>query len=174
MKNKTNLIILLFAAGLFFIFGCDNRPQYINNGKSTNNYSAPASNQTILSKFSANQTKDFGGLSITVGNVIFDDNKIICLLKIKNTTKNKISFFPTQGNLVAGSLQLAADSLSSSVDLSGDIYEGIEKSGEIQFTDKDNKLDLSKLEKFDLRLGKTFDEKTYKSVEVNFPVEIKK
>ncbi|HWO95762.1 MAG TPA: hypothetical protein VNM45_05390 [Bacillus sp. (in: firmicutes)] len=88
-------------------------------------------------------------------------NKVVVGMTVKNTTKDKLSFFPDQGNVVIGNLQLDADLFNGKGNVGGDIQAGVSKSGVVEYAVPDGKsLDVDKVKEVQLHFGDIFNEKS--------------
>lgn len=55
-------------------------------------------------------------------------------MTLRNETNDKLTFYPDQGNVVVGNMQLDANMFMTEGKVSGDIQPGVEKSGVVVFT----------------------------------------
>ncbi|MED0670581.1 hypothetical protein P4S95_10250 [Aneurinibacillus aneurinilyticus] len=120
--------------------------------------------------------KDFtvNGLKVKIGEIQVQKDKILVGMTIKNDTKNKLTFYPDQGNSVVGSMQLEANMFMSEGKVSGDIQTGVEKSGVIHFTVPEGKnLDPKTVTSVQLHLGDVFNDKTFEAKPFDQTIELK-
>jgi hypothetical protein len=117
-----------------------------------------------VKKYSINQDFQVNGLNIKIGDIKVQSDKIIVGLTLKNNTKDKLSFYPDQGNVVVGSMQLDADLFGGNGDVGGDIQAGVEKSGVIEFITPDGKsLNPNEVKEVELHFGEVFNENSLNS-----------
>jgi hypothetical protein len=119
MKNNP----LIFTFLLFLILGC-NQTTKVNTGNTATS-TAPESKN--IKRFQINQTKTCGGLDITVGEIAIESDKITVGMSAVNKSKNVLSFFPDQKNLVIGTRQLDVNMFLGEGKISGEIQPNVEK-----------------------------------------------
>lgn len=119
------------------------------------------------------QTKTFNRLEITIQEVYFKQNFAFVDMKIVNTGKNPLAFYPNQKSVVVGKHQLDAIFLNNGTEVSGEFQPGVERTGTVGFEDKSKQADFKSANQIDLRFGDVIDTKIYKSEEVNWTIELK-
>lgn len=120
-------------------------------------------------------SKDFrvNGLDISLGEAGIKSDGISLGMTIRNTTKNKLTFYPDQGNIVVGNMQLEANMFLNDGDVSGEIQPGVEKSGIITFKVPDGKtLDPNEITSIQLHLGNIMNHKTFESKEFDQALQV--
>jgi hypothetical protein len=124
-------------------------------------------------KFDAAVSQVVNGLKINIAEVKIEKDKVSIGMNIENTTQQKITFYPDQGSVVIGDMQLEANTFMGSGDLSGDINASVKKDGVIIFTVPEGKeLDLSTIKELKLNLGTVFDD-ALNTGEANITVPVK-
>lgn len=121
-----------------------------------------------------NKDYTINGLIIKVTEIEIEDDKVLIGTTLKNPTKNKLSFYPDQGNVVIGSMQLDSNMPMVEGDVSGEIQAGVEKSGVIAFNVPDGKtLNPNTVTQITLHWGDVYNQKTYASKEFDATLTIK-
>ncbi|TCP25629.1 hypothetical protein EV207_12159 [Scopulibacillus darangshiensis] len=124
--------------------------------------------------FNANVSKEMLGLKINIAEVKLSEDKIQVGLNLENTTQDKLSFFPDQGNAIIGDMQLSASLFGGSGNVSGDINGGVKMDGVIVYdVPEANTLDVKGVKEIKLDMGEIFNDKTMasKTVTVTIPVK---
>ena len=152
-----------FLVLLFVVLGCGNSTK-VATGSNT-----PPANSYPAKRFTINQTKTFSGLSVTVGEIAFETGKITVGVTLRNDTKDTLTAYPDQGQLVEGKHQVEANLIMTNGDLSGDIHSGVEKAGSIAFIDNEHLVEPSG--DITLMLGKVFTPRL-NSTEIKFPLTL--
>jgi hypothetical protein len=160
----------MMALALFFVFSlaaCSADSEDVSTGSETNSSSTnneKKSESENVKKYSINQDFQVNGLNVKIGDIKVQNNKVIVGLTLKNTTNDKLSFYPDQGNVVVGSMQLDADLFGGNGDVGGDIQAGVEKSGVIEFITPDGKsLNPNDVKEVELHFGDVFNENSMNS-----------
>jgi len=80
-----------------------------------------------------------GGLSITVGEIAIESDKITVGLTAVNKSKDLLSFYLDQKNLVIGTRQLDVNMFLGEGKISGEIQPNVEKTAALVYLDKRQK-----------------------------------
>jgi Domain of unknown function (DUF4352) len=166
---------------LYALYGRDEKESQrikppINSNAAPNPPAAPALNpqavEPEVKTIRMGKPLDFSGLLLQLTKVQVERERVVVDMVIKNNTNQKINFYPNQGNVVIGTLQLETSYSRSASDLSGDIYPKVEKSGSIIFTIPAGKtLSPRSVKKLEFHFGKQYDEE-YKSGEVSLTLPV--
>ncbi|MEH7116154.1 hypothetical protein V7128_01845 [Neobacillus vireti] len=124
-------------------------------------------------KFDAAVSQVVNGLKINIAEVKIEKDKVSVGMNIENSTQQKITFYPDQGSVVIGNMQLESNMFMGTGDLSGDINAAVKKDGVIVFTVPEGKeLDIASIKELKLNFGTVYDD-GYKSEEANIVVPVK-
>lgn len=125
-------------------------------------------------KFNANIAQNTNGLNINIADIKIENNKVSIGMNIANTTQQKLTFYPDQGSIVIGDMQLDANMFEGSSDISGDVNAGVKKDGVIVFDVPEGKtLDVAKVTQMTLNFGDVYNDSTYDSKPVTITVPVK-
>jgi hypothetical protein len=113
-------------------------------------------------KYQVMQEYDVNGLIIIIGEVEVQSDKILVGITVKNNSSNKLSFYPDQGSLVIGSMQLDSNMFMSEGNASGEIMPGVEKTAVIYFTTPEGNT-IPEDKTITLYLGDVYNVDTYAS-----------
>mgnify|MGYP003393085867 CR=1 FL=1 len=158
---KLPIFLLLVA-----ILGCGNSTS-VNTGSKQ---PVSVANTSSVRRVNINQTKTFGGLDVTIGEIAIEPGKITVGMTLKNPTKETLTAFPDQGDLLIGSKQLESNLFMATGKLGGEIHAGIEKSGSLAFLDPNNSVDPSTLTSIDLKLGTVYGKSLMKTTDVHWTI----
>ena len=138
-------------------------------------FSSPSGStaRTSTGKLTAvNKTFDFKGLKLTVRGVEVRPDRVMVSMLLVNTTGQKFTLYPSQGNATIGRMQLDCNTFLGDGDLSGDIQAGVEKRGGLTFmVPSGEKLDPDSVSAIKLDLGTLFDQR-YQSQQMEFTVAL--
>ena len=104
-------------------------------------------------------------LNIELSSIEITEDDVLVDMTLSNESENTKTFYPDQHDIIIGSKQYGANMFMTKGDVSGEIHSGVEKSGTIRFTAKDNKIDVANIEEIELKLGGVFDEETFDRVQ---------
>lgn len=183
MKKLLSIIgIALLAVIIISVVASSNNTNDVKTGGSNNvakttQTTASASQDDGSKKFNAALSNTFMGVQMNIAEVKISSDQIEVGMNLKNSSGDKMSFFPDQGTAVVGNLQLTADPLYATNLTSdgGDLDNGVKTDGVLVFTVPDGKtLDVNKVKNIQLHLGQLMDNKSYKSIDdviINIPVK---
>lgn len=162
---KKIIYALLIGLLMVSLIGCG-EPSGVGTGvESDADKSAAQSSSAEDSKKSA-INKDFSvnGLKITIGEVQIEKDRILVGMNINNESNNKLSFYPDQGSVVVGNIQLEGNLLMTEGDISGDFHPGVEKSGVAVFDIPEGKtLNPKEITEIVLHAGDVFNDETFEA-----------
>jgi hypothetical protein len=125
-------------------------------------------------KFEAAVSQVVNGLTINIAEVKIEKDKISVGMNIENPTGQKLTFYPDQGSLVVGDMQLESNMFMGAGDVSGDVNAGVKKDGVIVFTAPEGKeLDIPSITELKLNFGTVFNDESYATEEANIVVPVK-
>jgi len=161
-SNKILVLISLLVLGLFIMLAIGSTGDSgVDRG--ANDETAEVSEDVDdvddvddVNRYSINETYNYMGLEITIGEVLVESDRILVGMTLNNTRDRTLSFYPNQGDLVAGNLQVSSNMFMSEGDLGGDIRAGVEKSGVIHFTAPEDR-EIPDVSEISLHLGNVSD-----------------
>jgi hypothetical protein len=178
MKKKIIIGTLSAVVVLGMAAGCSPQPKNVSTGAS-NNVQAGAATQTDApkkdeKKFKADFSKDFKYVKVNVSEIDITPDKITVGLNYENTSGEKLHWFPEQGQLVVGDMQLNVDPLIQSNLVTGDIAPETKSDGVLVFKPQgDKKIDVSKVNKLIFHLNEVITEDLSASKKVDFEIPVK-
>lgn len=169
MKNFPISLLAL----VFVVIGCGNSTKVATGPTNINTSSATtADSSQEPRRVQVNQTKEFGGLQITLGEIAMEKGKITVGMTIINPTKETKTFYPNQGELVIGSTQMSSNAFLDSGDTSGEIHAGVEKRGSIAFIDENKTVDPATVKQIKFKFGKVYGENIMRSVDADWDLAL--
>ena len=174
MKIVKYIIIGLLALGVisFFIGGDE---ETVSTGSNTEEVSKEPEEATPEAKVIdvSSQTQTLNGLVINLGEVKISEDKIQVGMNIENTSDKTITFYPNQGNLVIGNMQMDANMFGSEGDISGDIMPGVQMEGIITYYAPEGKeIDVEAVKEIKFHFGNVNDETYMNTKEANFIIPV--
>jgi hypothetical protein len=131
--------------------------------------------KTPQKRFNANFSKDFDGVKLNVAEIVIKPDRIEVGLNYQNSNNQKVSFFPDQGNVVVGDLQLNVDPLTDSRLTTGEVAPGVKTDGVLVFLPPTGKqLDLKKVSELKFDLGDVTPDDFSGTTKVNFTISVPK
>lgn len=164
MKNISVIVVLIIA-----VLGCKQATKVETGATSSTNQTSSSAN---IRRVKINQTKNFNGMDLTIGEIAIEPDKVTIGMTVNNKSKDTLAFYPDQHSIVIGKSQLDAEMFGTEGDISGEINAGVERSASITFKG-DGKLNPQEVKQIDLKLGDVLNMKVYKTVECNWTLEIK-
>lgn len=152
------------------MFGCS-QPAKVSTSNTVATPALPVLND--VKSYQINQTKVCGDLSVTVGEIKVENEKITVGVKVVNTSKNLLSFYPDQKNLAVGTRQLYVNKFLGEGKISGEIEPNTEKTGSIVYIDQDKKINPAGTKQIELHFGEVINTKSSQSVSCDLFVELK-
>lgn len=113
-----------------------------------------------VERYSVQQQYVVNGLAVTIGDIEIQSRKVLLGITVKNETNDKLSFYPDQGSIVMGAMQLDANIFMTEGSVSGEIMPGVEKSAVIHFTTPENQ-DVPSTRTVSLHLGSVYNLDTF-------------
>lgn len=111
-------------------------------------------------KYSIRQEYNVNGLKIVIGEIELRQNRVLIGVTVKNEVEDTLSFYPDQGEIVMGSMQLDSNMFMTDGDVSGDIRPGVEKSAVIHFLTPEGK-DVPDEDSVTLYFGTVYNMESY-------------
>lgn len=124
--------------------------------------------------FNAAVSQTVNGLNINIAEIKIEKDKVSIGMNVENPTQQKLTFYPNQGSIVIGDMQLEANMFMGTGDVSGDVDAGVKRDGVIVFTVPEGKeLDIATVKEIKLNFGDVYNDSTYNSQEANITVPVK-
>lgn len=124
--------------------------------------------------FNAAVSQTVNGLNINIAEIKIEKDKVSIGMNVENPTQQKLTFYPNQGSIVIGDMQLEANMFMGTGDVSGDVDAGVKRDGVIVFTVPEGKqLDIPTVKEIKLNFGDVYNDSTYNSQEANITVPVK-
>ncbi|PTM58403.1 lipoprotein [Desmospora activa] len=114
-----------------------------------------------------NETKDVGGLKVTVAEVVVREDKIDVGINLENTASHPITIYPDMdGKIVIPDMQMQLTANMFMGDsVGGDVSAGVKQDGVLSFTtDNNKKLTTDEVKSFNLELGEVVHGETYSTL----------
>lgn len=176
--NKfTKALGLTAALSLGLMAGCSDTSG-VETGGSNDVAKETAAKETApkddgAKQFTAGVAADVMGLKVNIADVKITDKEIQVGMNLENTTDGLLTFYPDQGTVVVGDMQLDANMFMGSGEVSGDINSGVKMDGVIVFTVPEGKtLDVAAIKELKFNFGDVFNENfDTKPYSVTVPVQ---
>ena len=150
----------------------DSTPATMTPQQDTTQQAAPTPSD--VKDFNAAVSQTVNGLNINIAEVKIEKDKVSIGMNVTNPTQQKLTFYPDQGSIVIGDMQLEANMFMGTGDVSGDVNAGVKRDGVIVFTVPEGKqLDIASVKEIKLNFGNVYNDSTYKSQEANISVPVK-
>lgn len=156
------------------IVGCGPQPKDVSTG-AKNNVQATAQAQAVpTKKIDPNFSQDFKYVKLNVHEVKITPNEIDVGLNYQNTSGQKITWYPEQGQLMVGDMQLNVDPLTQTDLVTGDIAPDAKSDGVLVFKPQgDKKIDINKVDKLTFHLDQIIPEDLSTEKKVDFEIPVK-
>jgi hypothetical protein len=129
---------------------------------------------TEVKDFNAAVSQTVNGLNINIAEIKIEKDKVSIGMNVENPTQQKLTFYPDQGSIVIGDMQLDANTFMGTGDVSGDVNAGVKRDGVIVFTVPEGKqLDIASVKEIKLNFGDVYNDSTYNYQEANISVPVK-
>lgn len=168
-----------WAAGMvalaLLVAACGGAPSSAGTGSGAKPASQPASagQNTTEARHEINKEFAVNGLKVKIGEIVVRKNEVVVGMTVTNASQHKLSFYPDQGNVVVGNLQLDANLLLTEGSVSGDIEPGVAKEGVIHFSAPAGKnLDPNQVKQVKLNLGKVFDNDAFTTADFTQTIDL--
>jgi hypothetical protein len=121
-----------------------------------------------------NQSVEAAGMKVGLGEVKITEDKISVGINLENTTNKQLTFYPDQGHLVVGDMQLEANMFMTSGEIGGDVQGGVKQDGVIEFlVPEGKKIDVKSIKEIKILFGDVTTEDFMTTKPVNFTVKVK-
>jgi hypothetical protein len=120
------------------------------------------------------QSINAAGMQVGLGEIQIQEDKISVGINLANTTNQALTFYPDQGHLVIGDMQLDANLFMTNGDIGGEVQGGVKQDGVIEFlAPEGKKIDVKTVTQIKIFFGDvvTADYMTNKPVEFTIPVQ---
>lgn len=178
---KKLLLALLSTTLLILLGACGNSD--VSTGGSANS----TEKKTDATKAKSTQTEDNSktinassqsinaiGMKVGLGEIKISEEKIEVGININNTTSKVLNFYPDQGHLVIGDMQLDANMFMTSGEIGGEVQGGVKQDAVIEFTAPEGKtIDVKSVKQIKLIFGDVTSEDFMSSKGVQFNIPVK-
>jgi hypothetical protein len=119
------------------------------------------------------QTINAAGMQVGLGEIKITEDKISVGINLANTTKEALTFYPDQGHLVIGDMQLDANLFMTEGDIGGEVQSGVKQEGVIEFlAPEGKKIDVNTVKEIKLFFGDVVTADYMTTKEVNFVIPV--
>lgn len=132
--------------------------------------------QSSEKRYTIDKAQEYGGLTITVGEVLVDSSRMAVGMTVKNNSQSVLAFYPDQGSAVIGDRQVDANMFMTEGSVGGELQAGVSRSGVIVFAAPNGQpLDPAQITTIKLALGQIVDMQNFQNpaVDVSIDVELK-
>lgn len=175
MNMLKGLKVMTVTAGMALLLGACSESDVNTGAKET--AKAPKATEAKAEGKSIDasaQTITAAGLIVNLAEIRITDDKISVGINIENTSEQDVSFYPDQGSIVIGDMQLSANMFMTSGDIGGDVLPGVKQDAVLEFLAPDGKsLDPAAITEIKLALGDVTTGDFMTSEPVNFTVPTK-
>ncbi|MBL4987260.1 MULTISPECIES: lipoprotein [Bacillus] len=172
---------LFLALGLTFTLAACGSTEDVSTGASKEKESTSTKTQSKnkkddgSKKINASKHKTTAqGMKVNLGEIKIMKDKINVGMNIENTTDKVLNFYPDQGKVVAGSMQLDANMFMTDGDIGGEVEGGVKQDGVIQFLAPEGKeINIKNIKELKLKFGDVTTDDYMNSKDVTFTVKVK-
>lgn len=119
------------------------------------------------------QTVTVLGMKVGLGEIKIAEDKISVGVNIENTSDGMLMFYPDQGQLVTGDMQLDSNMFLASGNIGGDVHSGVKQDAVLEFLAPEGKLiDVNAITEIRLIFGDVVAEDFMSSEPVEFTVPV--
>lgn len=110
--------------------------------------------ENVKSIDATSQVVTAAGMQVGLGEIKIAEDKISVGINLQNTTNAALNFYPDQGQLVVGDMQLNANMFMTSGEVGGEVQGGVKQEGVIEFlAPEGKKLDINTITQIRLIFG---------------------
>lgn len=121
-----------------------------------------------------NQKVEAAGLKVGLGEIKIEADKISVGINIENTSDQAVSFYPDQGQMVIGDMQLSSNFMMNDGDVDSETQPGVKKEAVYVYpAPKGKTLDVDSIKEIKLFYGDVTTADYMTAEPVNFTVGIK-
>jgi len=174
-RHFLKILITLVGICLFAVFALGSGSGEPSDVSTGSNDSKSSSSEKAVQPFkvAADHEGNFGGLSLKIAEIQIEENRILVGMTITNNSGSTLSFYPDQGNVVTGNMQLDANMFGGEGDASGEIQPGVQKSAVIHFdVPKGQALTPSEVKEVRLHFGDVFNRDEFESTKCDITINI--
>lgn len=175
-------VLLFVVAALMLVLGACSESDVKTGGtpnstekKTTTTETKPAPKVDNSKTIDASkQVVNVVGMQVGLGQIKISEDKIEVGVNLANTTNQKLTFYPDQGHLVVGDMQLDSNMFMEQGKIGGEVEGGVKQQAVLVFPAPDGKkIDMKSVTSIKLTFGDviTADYMTNKPVEFTVPVQ---
>lgn len=167
---KKLLISLIAAVAL--LVGCTEPTDVATGGSNTaEGQNQPAENEK---RVDANFNEKFKYVDLNVKEIVITPTEVKVGMNYENISNQKVSFYPDQGHIVIGDMQLDVDFLTQTSLQSGEVSAGVKSDGVLVFKPKGEKrIDVDNVTSIKFDLGEIYPDDYSSTKKVEFEISIK-
>lgn len=142
-----------------------------SNEANTEDTEEESTNKTIDA---TSNSVDVLGMKVGLGEIEIREDGISVGVNLENASDDVLTFYPDQGSIVVGDMQIDANLFMGTGDIGGDVQPGVKQDAVIEFPAPDGKtIDIESITEIRLIFGDvtTSDWMTSEPVEFTVPVE---
>jgi hypothetical protein len=134
-----------------------------------------ASKEDNIKKVDATAQKvNAAGMQVGLGEIKIEEDKISVGINLVNTTNAVLNFYPDQGHLVVGDMQLDSNMFMTEGDIGGEVQGGVKQDAVIVFTvPEGKKIDVKSVTQVKLVFGDVVTADYMTTKPVNFIIKVK-
>lgn len=167
------LLLVLLAAILILPACVVEDTSGVNTGGSNEVSSEDSAADVPEKTFTVNFSDTFKKVKVNIPEIKISPTAVKVGINYENTG-DKISWFPDQGNILLGDLQLNVDIFSTNSLVTGDIAPGAKSDGVLVFKPGgERKIDVEKIDKIKFDLGEIYPDDLSSSKKVTFEIPVK-
>jgi len=122
----------------------------------------------------SSHTAEVLGMKVKLGEIKIEETKISVGVNLENTTDKVLNFYPDQGSLVVGDMQISANLFLTTGTLGGEVQGGVKQDGVIEYlVDEGKKLDIDSITEVKLIFGDVTTEDFMQSQPMEIVVPVK-
>lgn len=135
--------------------------------------SAPKKDDGSKTVSASNQSVNVLGMQVGLGDIKISADKIEVGVNLTNTTNKKLTFYPDQGHLVVGDMQLDSNMFMESGKIGGDVEGGVKQNAVLVFPAPDGKkIDVKSVTQVKLIFGNVTTDDFTQNQPVEFTVPV--
>lgn len=177
------------AAVVFGLTACSPEPKDVNTGSKNSveaqNASTTSTDASIAAttdtqqtqpekSFEPNFSKSFKYVKVNVSQIVIKPDQVEVGLNYEVTSKQKITWYPDQGKIVVGDMQLDVDPTIETSLVTGDILPGTKSDGVLVFKPHGDKtIDIDKVDKIKFNLSDIIPEDLGDDKHIDFEIPVK-
>jgi hypothetical protein len=121
----------------------------------------------------SSQSINAAGMQVGLGEIKIAEDKISVGINLANTTNEALTFYPDQGHLVIGDMQLDANLFMTDGEIGGEVQGGVKQQAVVEFLPPEGKkIDVNTVKEIKLFFGDVVTADYMTTKEVNFVIPV--